>query len=158
LALSGSALNHGQPPRPGYTPAELDGRVVSAADLRPAESALLPARDVGQEITMDLTGQMSPYEWGFNGVPYAKSTPFEIEPDERVRIRLRNATMMTHPMHLHGHTFALPNGLRKDTVLLTPMQRLDIEFQADNPGDWMDHCHNIYHAEAGMMASLTYRT
>ena len=69
---------------------------------------------------------------------------------------LVNETMMAHPMHIHGHTFALPNGLRTDTVLLTPMQRLDVELQADNPGNWAAHCHTIYHAEAGMMAALVY--
>ena len=66
-------------------------------------------------------------------------------------------TMMTHPVHLHGHTFALPSGLRKDTVLLAPMQSLPIDLDADNTGDWMVHCHNVYHAEAGMMIALSYR-
>ena len=60
-------------------------------------------------------------------------------------------------MHLHGHTFAPPNGLRKDTVMLNPMQKLAIDLQADNPGNWMANCHNAYHAEAGMMAALTYQ-
>ena len=71
---------------------------------------------------------------------------------------MQNRTMMAHPMHLHGHTFALPNGLRKDTVLLKPMQKLAVQLQADNPGNWMAHCHNIYHAEAGMMAALVYQS
>ncbi len=47
-------------------------------------------------------------------------------------------------------------GLRKDTVLMAPMQSLAIDLEADNPGDWMIHCHNIYHAEAGMMIALKY--
>lgn len=68
-----------------------------------------------------------------------------------------NMTQMTHPMQIHGHTFALPSGLRKDTVLVKPMSSLAVDLQADNPGSWMTHCHNIYHAEAGMMIALNYR-
>jgi FtsP/CotA-like multicopper oxidase with cupredoxin domain len=76
---------------------------------------------------------------------------------EGLRINIVNRTMMTHPVHLHGHTFALvDSGLRKDTVLLRPMESRPIEIDADNPGDWMIHCHNIYHAEAGMMIQLSY--
>ncbi|MEU6643168.1 multicopper oxidase domain-containing protein [Saccharomonospora sp. NPDC046836] len=47
-------------------------------------------------------------------------------------------------------------GPRKDTVLVLPGQVLDIDFVADNPGDWMLHCHNAYHAQAGMMTTLSY--
>ena len=101
---------------------------------------------------------MSPYAWAINGAAFPDNQPIEITPGERVQVRLTNQTMMTHPMHIHGHTFALPNGVRKDTVLLTPMQRLDVELQADNPGNWAAHCHNIYHAEAGMMAALVYES
>lgn len=74
-----------------------------------------------------------------------------------MRLTVANHTMMAHPLHLHGHTFALPNGLRKDTVLIAPMRSMAIDVQADNPGNWLIHCHNIYHAEAGMTTELRYR-
>ena len=80
----------------------------------------------------------------------------EVKAGQRLRIDARNLTMMTHPLHLHGHTFALPSGLRKDTVLMAPMQSFALDLDADNAGDWMVHCHNIYHAEAGMMIALNY--
>ena len=48
-------------------------------------------------------------------------------------------TMMSYPLHLHGHAFALPSGLRKDTVLVGPMQTMSIDLDADNVGDWMIH-------------------
>ncbi len=52
-------------------------------------------------------------------------------------MRLRNMSDMFHPMHLHGHTFALVDGgARKDTVTVRPMQTVEIEFDADNPGQW----------------------
>ncbi len=66
---------------------------------------------------------------------------------------------MWHPMHLHGHTFALTGtGVRKDTAIVLPKKTLSTVFDADNPGIWMLHCHNIYHAEAGMMTLLGYQT
>ena len=135
---------------------ELGGRVVLGSDLQPAESSRLPAKDIGQTVTLNLSGQMSPYAWAINGAPYGKNNPVTLQSGKRVAVQLNNTTMMTHPMHLHGHTFALPNGLRKDTVLLKPMQNMAVQLEADNPGNWMAHCHNIYHAEAGMMAALVY--
>ena len=43
------------------------------------------------------------------------------------------------------------------TVIVRPMRTLDVDLDADNPGQWATHCHNIYHAEAGMMTTLSYR-
>lgn len=68
--------------------------------------------------------------------------------------------MMFHPMHVHGHTVALAStdgrGTRKDTVNVLPMGELSIDLQADNPGQWLVHCHNLYHGELGMMSVLSY--
>ena len=72
----------------------------------------------------------------------------------RARFDYFNQSPMPHPMHLHGHFFEIvgSSGVRKDTLIVDGhMGRAGIEFMADNPGDWMHHCHNIYHAEAGMM-------
>ena len=73
---------------------------------------------------------------------------------------MRNESMMFHPMHVHGHTFALTGatgpGIRKDTVNVLPMQTVAVDLQADNPGQWAGHCHNTYHAELGMMSVLSY--
>jgi FtsP/CotA-like multicopper oxidase with cupredoxin domain len=67
---------------------------------------------------------------------------------------------MFHPMHLHGHTFQVRTqanrGPRKDTVIVLPGRSLEVDFDADNPGQWLTHCHNVYHGEAGMMAVLSY--
>lgn len=61
-------------------------------------------------------------------------------------------------MHLHGHTFALEtSGVRKDTVTVLPGATVNTDFDADNPGIWLVHCHHIYHGEAGMMTLLGYR-
>jgi FtsP/CotA-like multicopper oxidase with cupredoxin domain len=51
----------------------------------------------------------------------------------------------------------MASGLRKDTVLIPPMGAASLQLEAVNPGAWMVHCHNTYHAEAGMMIGLHYR-
>lgn len=68
-----------------------------------------------------------------------------------------NDTDMWHPMHLHGHTFQIgADGARKDTVIVRPKQTVTVVFDVDNPGQWLAHCHNAYHAEKGMMALFSY--
>ena len=101
---------------------------------------------------------MAPYVWTINGAPYGQNEPLRVAHGQRLRLNARNRTMMPHPLHLHGHTFALPNGLRKDTLLMAPMESVALDLDADNPGDWMIHCHNIYHAEAGMTTVLGYQS
>jgi FtsP/CotA-like multicopper oxidase with cupredoxin domain len=72
--------------------------------------------------------------------------------------------MMPHPMHLHGHAFQVIaidgrqiNGAVRDTVLVMPMSRVRIAFDANNPGRWPFHCHNLYHMATGMMTEFRYR-
>jgi len=154
LIRTGSATR----PAPDVEVRELTGKLTTVRDLRPAEASRLPTREPGQHVELRLSGQMSPYAWAINGAPFPKNKPIRLRAGERVRVRLTNHSMMTHPMHIHGHTFALPGGLRKDTVLLTPMQTIDVDLQTDNPGNWAAHCHNIYHAEAGLMAALVYQS
>ena len=101
---------------------------------------------------------MRGYRWTINGKTFSESRPLTISQGQRVRLRFFNHTAMFHPMHLHGHTFAVAGGgPRKDTVIVRPMQSLDVDFDALNPGQWVSHCHNIYHAESGMMVTLSYR-
>ena len=93
-----------------------------------------------------------------NGKTFEEADPFVVSRDEVVRIIWQNMSHMPHPMHLHGHSFRLTDGGSwHDTVLVGPMGAVAAQFVADNPGAWMMHCHNIFHAEAGMMATLGYR-
>ena len=77
-------------------------------------------------------------------------------------LALRNETAWWHPMHLHGYSFRVisrngkPNPRRewRDTVLVPPREAIEIAFVADNPGDWMFHCHVTDHQETGMMATI----
>ena len=146
----------GSTPAAGASPDGLAGQVLIGSQLRPAESSWLPSRTPDAEVGLTLQGSMKPYRWGINGAPFGRNEPLTVRAGQRLRLNAVNMSMMSHPLHLHGHTFALPSGLRKDTVLMAPMQSLAIVLDADNAGDWMVHCHNTYHAEAGMMIALSY--
>jgi FtsP/CotA-like multicopper oxidase with cupredoxin domain len=146
-------------PATGVRVPELDGRVLLGTDVRAADDVRLPGRTVGRRHDVALGGSMGPYRWTINGRTFPDSSPLPVVAGERVRLRFVNQTMMFHPMHLHGHTFGLVDGgARKDTVIVRPMRALEVDLDADNPGQWALHCHNILHAEAGMMTTLSYRT
>jgi FtsP/CotA-like multicopper oxidase with cupredoxin domain len=140
-------------------PAELDGRVLTLSDLVPADGVALPGRPVERSHDLLLSGTMAPYRWTINGETFEDAEPLGVREGERVRLRFSNMSMMVHPMHVHGHTFGIAgSGVRKDTVLVRPMESVTVDLDAGNPGQWAAHCHNVYHAEAGMMTTLSYRT
>lgn len=142
-------------------PDELDGEIVPARRLVPAESVALEDREPDREMRVRVTGTMEKYDWGFDHQQYDERQRHPVRAGERVRLTLINATDMWHPLHLHGHTFALTGldglGARKDTSIVLPHRKLVVDFDADNPGLWMLHCHNQYHSESGMMTILGYR-
>jgi FtsP/CotA-like multicopper oxidase with cupredoxin domain len=149
-ALATVRTGTGSPPTPQVRPAELRGKMVTYEELK--TTTALPQRKPDVVHRLALTGGMMNYEWGVNG---RTDGLYRVRSGQRVRLEFANTTMMWHPMHLHGHTFQL-NGPRKDTVIVLPGQTVACDFDADNPGQWMVHCHNAYHAEAGMMAVLGY--
>jgi FtsP/CotA-like multicopper oxidase with cupredoxin domain len=152
----------GQAPPASTRPAELDGRIVTYPQLAATDPVRVPARAADRTIRLELTGGMMAYDWAFNGRPFDHAHPTRhasvVRAGERVRVDFVNATMMFHPVHLHGHTFAIgePRGPRKDTAIVLPGRTLATYFDADNPGLWAVHCHNAYHAESGMMTLIGY--
>ncbi|MFF9088774.1 multicopper oxidase family protein [Streptomyces sp. NPDC014991] len=148
-------------PKPDVRPDELDGKVVPARRLVPAESVALHDREPDRELRIRVTGTMEKYDWGFDHQAYDVRRRHPVKAGERVRLTLINATDMWHPLHLHGHTFSLTGldavGALKDTAVVLPHRKLVVEFDADNPGLWMLHCHNLYHSETGMMTVLGYQ-
>ena len=100
--------------------------------------------------------------WTINGVAFEGPVMEPLLTLKRGRshvLSLRNETAWHHPIHLHGHSFRViaRNGKNtryrewQDTVLIAPRQTADIAFVADNPGDWMFHCHIAEHLAGGMM-------
>ncbi|MDQ4089108.1 MAG: multicopper oxidase family protein [Actinomycetota bacterium] len=153
----------GAVPDPGVRPRELNGRMLQLADLVAAEPVRLPAGRPDRTYKVELGGGDAGYVWTLNGKPHGQNAPLEVRQGERVRLDFTNGTTMFHPMHLHGHTFQVVNagggpGARKDTMIVRPKERVSVEFIADNPGQWMIHCHNNYHQEGGMMLTLSYVT
>ncbi|WP_435271483.1 multicopper oxidase family protein [Streptomyces sp. 1222.5] len=153
----------GRAPKPTVRPAELDGMIMTAAQLRSGGSVRLPEKKPDRVHRVELTGNMNKYTWSINGRQYdaddPTADPLLIEEGQRVRLDFVNSTGMWHPMHLHGHTYQLGgSGPRKDTTIVLPKKTVSVIFDADNPGQWLLHCHNIYHAEAGMTALVAYAT
>ena len=142
-------------------PSELNGMLMTAAQLTSAADVRLASKTVARTHQIKLTGSMGTYSWSLNGIKFDTNNPtadpYLVSQGERVRLEFVNTTTMWHPMHLHGHTFQLgATGPRKDTVIVLPGQSVSCDFDADNPGQWMVHCHNAYHGEAGMMGLVGY--
>ena len=124
----------------------------------------LPPRSADIVQTIVLGGGMKPYAWSMNGEYWPQVSPLMLTKGQRVEIDLVNRTMMAHPIHLHGHVFQVIaidgrpiQGAVRDTVLVMPMGRVRIAFDADNPGRWPLHCHNLYHMVTGMMTEFRYQ-
>ncbi|AVH60525.1 MULTISPECIES: multicopper oxidase family protein [Streptomyces] len=152
----------GSTPSASVRPKELDGMIMTASQLRAADDVRLKSARTDVTHQIKLTGGMHGYNWAINGKPFDMSdpeaNPILLEEGQRARLDFVNDTDMWHPMHLHGHTYQLGgSGPRKDTAIVLPKKKLSVFFDADNPGQWMLHCHNAYHGEAGMMANVAYQ-
>lgn len=113
------------------------------------EFAVLPNNPIPNSMNME-------FNWlTFNGKSGPATTPLIVRLNDRVRLRFINLGMDHHPIHVHGHTFVVTGteGGRQpqstwgpsNTVLVGVAQSRDVEFVANNPGDWMIHCHLPHH-------------
>ncbi len=100
-----------------------------------------------------------------NGQVFPDAPMHMVREGELIKMTFINRGEEDHPMHLHGHHFLVlgKNGNRPtgspvwlDTVNVSPGDIVEIGFRADNPGIWMDHCHNLTHTVLGMVLHLTY--
>ncbi len=151
----------GSPPDPQFQPDELTKRVGTIEMFTATTPANLGRPEPSLTLPVVLGGNMVQYNWMINGEPYSKTNPLHVRLGQRPTISFDNATMMYHPIHLHGHTFQLINadgspGARKDTVIVLPNRKMSAVLVADNPGTWVMHCHNTYHQFAGMQTRLDY--
>jgi len=133
---------------------------VLGLDLEQRLRAFAPtaSRAADRRFELSLTGDMAAYNWAIGG-----ADGLVVKRGERIEVVIENASMMAHPMHLHGHHFQVIGingtpvaGAVRDTVLLPPMASVVLAFDADNPGRWPLHCHHLYHMATGMMAYVTY--
>lgn len=166
------ALREGAPERTGLilaTPGVAIGRLsgtgesmapVIGLDLesRLRASSPLSSKPADRSFVVHLTGTMMGYSWGMKG------DPIRVRQGERIEVEMHNMSMMSHPMHLHGHHFQVVaiNGQRfhgavRDTVLVPPMQSVTFAVDANNPAKaWAFHCHHLYHMASGMMSTFEY--
>ena len=103
--------------------------------------------------------------WTVNGAMFPDVPMFVIGRGEVGRFTISNDSGETHPMHLHGHRMlvlsrdgvpATGSPWWVDSLNVEPGQTYETAFLADNPGIWMDHCHNLPHAADGLVAHLMY--
>ncbi len=133
-------------------------RVLTYADLHTLGGPI-DRRAPGREIELHLTGHMERFVWSFNGQKFSEAQPLRFIYGERLRIRLVNDTMMTHPIHLHGMWSEVETAqgdfqVRKHTVIVQPAQQISYAVTADALGRWAYHCHLLYHMEAGMFREV----
>ena len=145
-----------------FQPGELMGQMLQYTMLKAAAGLVVPPNwNPDQSLPLLLSGGGGRYVWAINNQVFPKAEPIAIPRERLIRFQLANQSMMPHPMHLHGHFFQLENGTGrgplKDTVLIDAMQRMTLNWVSDNPGQWAFHCHNIYHAETGMMRVVSIR-
>ena len=105
------------------------------------------------------------FHWALNGHFYPHVPMFMVSLGDLVKVTIINDSNAIHPMHLHGHHMLVlsRNGVPdrgspwwSDTLQVDPGVRYVVAFRADNPGVWMDHCHNLGHAAAGLTMHVMY--
>jgi len=150
MGMLGAFIMH---PKAPYAP-----RVDKDFVLLLQEYAVLPNNTVPNTMNMEFNWLV------FNGKAGPATTPLVVRLGDRVRIRIINLGMDHHPIHLHGHTFyttgteggRIPETawMPGNTVLVGVAQSRDVEFVANNPGDWMIHCHLPHHMMNQMSSNV----
>jgi FtsP/CotA-like multicopper oxidase with cupredoxin domain len=138
----------------GEWDSELTPEVAAGTATRGPKDAMLRGGELGGDMFL------------INGKAHGGIAPIVIAEGDRVLLRMINAGHIPHPIHIHGHSFKIvatdgnpvPAGMEwvKDTVLVGPAERYDLEFVGDNPGVWMFHCHIEHHMANGMMTVIQY--
>tara|TARA_Y100001001_G_C8015983_1_gene311827 strand:- start:299 stop:1783 length:1485 start_codon:yes stop_codon:yes gene_type:complete len=151
------------------TPGPISKNIMGQIDYYKLEKqlkSLSPLTKKPVDITLSylLQGTMNGYIWTINKESWPNITPKIVKRGDRVEMIFRNDNSMSHPMHLHGHVFQvteingkpIQGGARRDTVLVQPNTTIKVQFDADNPGVWVLHCHNLYHLAAGMLTTIEF--
>lgn len=140
----------------------INRRVVFAGG---AMGGLASAKFDGNEMDLRTLVANHSKAWALNGIASNGVTDpplITVRQGQSVRLELVNDTAWPHPIHLHGHSFRVlsrngePTNHREwlDTVLLRSEERVEVAFVADNPGDWLLHCHILSHVWGGMSGVL----
>jgi len=157
------AVNGAEIPKISRMAEQIEAPVDLSLEEKLVSRHPLVSRAADRTIQTMIMGSMAPYAWNLDNAPWPNRRPLTVAEGERVTLEIMNHSMMAHPMHLHGHHFQVTslngralNGAVRDTVLVPPMATVGISFDADNPGRWLFHCHNLYHMATGMMTEVVY--
>jgi FtsP/CotA-like multicopper oxidase with cupredoxin domain len=123
----------------------------------PEETFVLTFRDIGQQHGSQFD------TWTINNKSWPEIEPLIVQPGKRYRLVFRNGSGDQHPIHLHRHTFEVTrigdknlSGLKKDVINVMPLDTVEVDFMADNPGDTLWHCHQQLHMDYGFMQLIKY--
>jgi FtsP/CotA-like multicopper oxidase with cupredoxin domain len=144
--------------------APLEANPVAEVDVASARHISLALSATAENVPSDgICGSLGYSFWAINKVPWSGDTPDPTAPLAELKlgrsyvIDMENLTPQSHPMHLHGMSFrVLSSSTRQvqpvisDTYLIQPNEKVQLGFVADNPGDWLLHCHIIEHQKSGM--------
>lgn len=135
---------------------------LSVDQIKAKEPTQFQENHPTHDVQLVLNGDMERYVWHINGKAIFEDRTIEVSEGDVVRFHFENKTMMHHPMHLHGHFFRVLNQYGKysplkHTVDVPPHGSRTIEFLANEPGQWMFHCHNLYHMKTGMSRIVSYK-
>jgi FtsP/CotA-like multicopper oxidase with cupredoxin domain len=133
-----------------------------------ASGAGAPEPDESFELTFRDIGPVhgSQFDtWTINNKSWPEIDPLIVHPGRRYRLVFRNGSGDQHPLHLHRHTFEVTrigskhlSGLKKDVINVMPLDTVEVDFLADNPGDTLWHCHQQLHMDYGFMQLIKYAT
>ncbi len=156
--MNHSKMHHAMPSEAPKGPSV---ETLTVDDIKSPNPTTLPKDAKVYDLKLVLGGDMGRYIWFINGKSIHEDRLIQIHEGDVVRFTFENGTMMHHPMHLHGHFFRVLNKAGeysplKHTVDVPPMGTRTIEFYANEPGQWMLHCHNLYHMETGMARVVRY--
>jgi FtsP/CotA-like multicopper oxidase with cupredoxin domain len=168
----------GSRPPPAAAPAPvrdsiLDPFTYPAVAVAPGAvpTSLAPTRSYTVTLTTTAMPRMpgmprSPdgLAYQLNGARFPETATLEVRTGDVVWLTFVNQSRTDHPIHFHGHVFTLVarsgspaiGVIVKDTVVVRPGASVTVAFRADNPGWWMLHCHELYHAASGMMMLVRY--
>ncbi len=134
---------------------------LSVDDLKAKTKSSFDPKIPVYDLKLELGGDMERYVWHINGRAMFQERNIIIREGDVIRFTFVNQSMMHHPMHLHGHFFRVLNkngdySPLKHTVDVPPHSSRTIEFLANEPGEWMLHCHNLFHMKSGMARVVKY--
>jgi len=136
-------------------------KTLTVDELEAQSTTKFDSKIPTHDVKLVLDGDMERYIWLINGKAIHEDRTINIKENEVVRFTFVNNSMMHHPMHLHGHFFRVINkkgdkSPMKHTVDVPPHTTRVIEFYSNEPGEWMLHCHNLYHLKTGMARVVKY--